>query len=371
MQLFRAPGPIFSTLVIFLACADPARAIPYPQALEINQGQNDTSLEKRCNNACGWQNQLCCRSDEYCFTDSYSQAQCGYGATTAAVAGGRWQYYTSTYVETDLVTKTRVYSTFVGVATVQATTTAYVPVATTACNCPCGPICCADNQYCLTPGQCALYGGQSSVLYYSTTQQSRISTYSTYSAPLRPTSSAVVVVTATASATTTVPFEAPVATGANVTLTTTQAQNAGGLSGGAIAGIVIGVIAGLFLLALLLLCLCFRAAWDGLVGLFGGGRDKHRRTREEEIIYERRRPAGGASGGRRWYGDDRPARVERPPPKKNGDGVGGLAAIGLGLGGLAAALGLKRAYDRRRDEKSEVSSSSYDSSYYTYSKLPF
>jgi hypothetical protein len=42
-----------------------------------------------------------------------------------------------------------------------------------------------------------------------------------------------------------------------------------------------------------------------------------------------------------------------------------LGAVGLGLGGLAIALGLKRKHDRKHDNKSDISSSYYDS-YYSY-----
>jgi len=165
-------------------------------------------------------------------------------------------------------------------------------------------------------------------------------------------------VVATVSPTTTVPFVAPVATGANVTLTSTQAVNSSGLSGGAIAGIVIGVLLGLFLLFLLCLLLCFRAAFDGLRDIFGLGKKKTTRRRETVEVYSH----GSRANERRWYGGDRPSRPERPKDS-GGLGWGGVAA---GLGGLAVLLGLKRSNDRKKkNEKSNYSGSSYTYSYDT------
>ncbi|KAL1306979.1 hypothetical protein AAFC00_005612 [Neodothiora populina] len=316
---------------------------------------------------CGWSGQLCCSADEACFTDSNDQAQCS--KTTAAVASptptapGFWQYYTTVYTQTDLVTVTSTYSSeWCASSTAASTWVAPSPTASLTCNydrneTPCGSICCASDQYCYSSGQCKAVAAASS--HYSSWD----STTASASAPLRPTSSTVVVVTATNSPTTTVPYVAPVATGANITLTGSAANNSSGLSGGAIAGIVIGVLAGIALLILLCLFCCFRGIWHAI---FGGGR--RRSEREEYYESHRRRSGSGAAGaaaagGRSWYGS-RPTRVETGREKRSG----GLFKEGLGvaalLAGVAAVLGLKRRHDRRRDdEKSDLSSNYY--SYYT------
>ena len=201
-----------------------------------------------CANPCGWSGQLCCASDEACYTDASAQAQCSKTAATVtsapASSSGYWQYYTTVYTQTDLVTVTSIYSsswyaTSTGWAA--ATSTASASCDYTQNESACGDICCASDQYCYASGQCKAAAGAGSSGYYSTYYSSTQS----YSAALRPTSSTVVVVTATNSPTTTVPFVAPVATGANITLTSAASSNSGGLSGGAIAGIVSGVLFGL------------------------------------------------------------------------------------------------------------------------------
>ncbi|KAF1356870.1 hypothetical protein BDV97DRAFT_365579 [Delphinella strobiligena] len=323
-----------------------------------------------CPNACGWNSQLCCASYEACYTDSSDQAQCSATtATTAAVVteinSGYWNYYTTVYTQTDLVTVTSTYSSWCAstAATntwVAATTTWAAATSTASASCDwnnnesaCGDICCASDQYCYSSGQCSAVTGGSSYSYYSSTESA--------SAAVRPTSSSGVVVTATSSPTTTVPYIAPVATGANITLTGSESSHSGGLSGGAIAGIVIGVLLGLFLLALLILFCCARGIW---VALFGGRR---RRTTEREEYYESHRHrsgsgAAGAAGGRTWYG--RPARVETSRKEKTSGAFGETLGIAAALAGLAAILGLKRSRDRRREEeKSDLSSNYY--SYYT------
>ncbi|TKA64044.1 hypothetical protein B0A49_01195 [Cryomyces minteri] len=366
MRLSSTPSALLYAITLLLSqSAQPTHATPYPRELDPDieaRELHDSILIERntCANPCGWAQQLCCKAGETCYTDANNQAQCGAGtaaALTAAAAasnGGYWQYYTTTYVETDLVTRTQVMSSYIAATTtyVQATTT-YVPVvATTVLTCAnanqiCGNICCSSDQYCYAAGQCVAAAGGSSSFGVGT-----IYIAGSYTAPLRPTSSTLVVVTAT------VPFQTPVATGANITLTTSQASTAGGgLSPGAIAGIVIGVLVGLALLALICFCCIVRGIWRTL---FGGGK-----RRERVDVYEERHhhsSGGGGGGGRTWYGgNDRPSR----PPKKQSSGVGGLGAAGLGLGALAVFLGLKRRRDRR-DEKSEYSASSgYYSSDYT------
>ena len=344
MRIRRSLQALLSSLLLHqLAAASPLS----PNAIVAEQ---NSTLEKRCANPCGWSGQICCEEGQTCYTDDNNQAQCGSGgqataaATPASGGSGYWEYWTSVYTDTEM--KTQVYSSYVGHKTAQATETA----AAATCDwnkgeSSCGNICCSHGEYCQVHGQCS-------------------GTASSYSAALRPTSSGDSVVTQTSySTTTTVPFGTPIATGQSASLTAAESTNGGGLSGGAIAGIVIGVIIAIIILLLLCLIFCFRAAWNGLLAFFGLGK---KRRRHETVEYEsyHRSGRGGGGGGRTWYGAPRPRRSERTTTSiKKKSGGGPLAA---GFGGLATALGFKkRQEDRRRrirDEKSD-----YSSSYGTYS----
>ncbi len=379
MRFSQAPPTLLSLLAIILTSAHSTTAKPYPRDDSTSAVPSGLLLEERaCAIPCGW-NGLCCAQGQTCTTDSAGGPLCGSGggaavaagaattvaqvavATTAAAnaAGGQWQYYTSTWVETNLVTKTSVYSSFIGAAatTYQPAPTAVVGASTATCNyalneTPCGNICCSGQQHCMSAGQCAAgAGGSSNNKYYT----------ETVSPALRPTSSGVLTVTAT----TTGPFQTPVPTGtAGSSLTGASAQASGGLSGGAIAGIVIGVIAGIILLLLLCAACCFKAGIDGLLALFGLGSKRRRRT--EETYIEERHSHHGHGGGRpsrTWYGGA--AGPSRPPQKKS-SGAGGLGAVGAGLAALAVVLGLKRRQGRN-DKSSYGSGSSYYSSDYTSS----
>ncbi|KAI9698965.1 MAG: hypothetical protein M1836_003154 [Candelina mexicana] len=379
MRVSQAPPTLLSLLAIILTSAHSTTAKPYPRDDSILEVPNGDLIEERaCAIPCGW-NGLCCAQGQTCTTDSSGQPLCGSGGgagvattalaqaavsqtavvTTAAVntAGGQWQYYTSTWIETNLVTRTSVYSTFIGATaqqapatTYQVQTTAVAGAGTASCNyalneTPCGNICCTGQQHCMSPGQCAAGAGGSSNNNYNT---------QTISAALRPTT----VQTVTTTATTTGPFQTPAPTGTSgSSLTGASAQSNNGLSGGAIAGIVIGVIAGIILLLLLCAACCFKAGIDGLLSLFGLG-PKRRRT-EETYVEERysHHGHGGGSGGRQWYGGG----PSRPQRKQESGGVGGLGAVGAGLAALAVILGLKRR--QNRNEKSSYGSGSS----YTYS----
>ena len=309
---------------------------------------------------CGVDSQYCCGAGTAC-TTSAGIALCATGAVVtqaAAATGGGWQYYTTTYVETDLVTRTSIWSSYVAGAA--ATGTAVCNYALN--QSPCGSICCASDQYCYTSGQCKANanGGSSGAGYATYTTPG-----ATAGAPIRPTTSGQTTVTATKSPTTTIPFVTPVATGANITLSgATESSGGGGLSGGAIAGIVIGVLAGLLLLGLLCFCCCLKGLLDGCLACFGlGGKKKRRRTEIDEYERHSHHASGGGGGGRTWYGAARPpARVDRRDRKSNTGKE--LLGIGAGLAALWAVLGLKRKRDgRRNDEK--YSEYSYSSDYYT------
>ncbi|KAL9122727.1 MAG: hypothetical protein Q9187_000727, partial [Circinaria calcarea] len=383
MRLSQSPSTLLSLLAVILSSTHIAYSKPYPRDASVLGRQNSILEIRACSNPCGWSGQLCCAADQACYTDVGGQAQCGAISSGAAVTGaaapvnGQWQYFTTTYVRTDLVTIVTTFSTFIpsvtvttspAVQTLVATTTVVTPAAfsTPVCNPAlneqsCGSICCASGQFCQTLGQCAAYGGSSvngvSTVFIPTSVSS-----ASASAFIRPTSNTVQTVTSTGSATTTIPFQTPIATNGSA-IVGMMAANNNGLSGGAIAGIVIGVLAGIFLLFLLCACLCFKSALDGLLGIFGGGKKK-RRTETITIEERHSHHSGGVAtgGGRRWFGN-RPARVDRPPKKTSG--VGGAVGVAGILTALAVVLGLRRK-GRRVEEKSDYGTgSSYTYSDYT------
>ncbi|KAI9727527.1 MAG: hypothetical protein M1828_006469 [Chrysothrix sp. TS-e1954] len=356
------------TLTVFASIVSLASSTPLSLADTELLNDHNSTVAKRCANPCGYWGQLCCGEGQTCFTDSNDEAQCGSGSaqvTTAPSGSGHWQYYTSTWVETDLITKTSVYSSYVptvaGPTSIPATQTA----AAASCNwaqgeSSCGNICCPSDSYCQVSGQCAPAASSQSV-----------------SPAVRPTSSGNTVVIQTSfSTTTTVPFQTPIATGqaaSTLTPVASESSGGGGLSGGAIAGIVIGVIAAIILLLLILLCCCFKAGWDALLAVFGLGPRRRRRVVEEKEY--RHHSGGGASrrGGdnRTWYGD-RPGRIDQIEKRdKKKSGIGGWETAAAGLGAFAIALGLKKRSDdkkasKRRDERSDYTASS-DSYSYSYS----
>lgn len=310
--------------------------------------------------ACGTDGQFCCTAGTSCTTNAANIAGCANAPATQAAAGGAggsWQYYTSTWVETGLVTRTSIWSSYIGGAAATGIACNYALNES-----PCGSICCASNQYCFSKeqSQCAANGGGGSSGAGAATY---VNPGATAGAPIRPTSSGQLTVTATRGPTTTVPFMEPVATGANVTVTGMEDGGGGGLSGGAIAGIVIGVLAGLALLALLCFCCCIKGLLDGCLACFGlGGRKKRRRTEIDE--YERYSHHSGGGGGRTWYGAARPpARVDRRDDRKSSNGKN-LLGLGAGLAALWAVLGLKRQRDNRKNNE-KYSEYSYSSDYYT------
>jgi ubiquitin-activating enzyme E1 len=345
MWSFHAPAAVLGLVAFTLLPSVSAK--PYPVHVDGWQElHNTTQLEKRdCSGgvSCGWYGQLCCYNGASCYEDANQQAQCGAAQGTP----GSWTYWTTAMVQTDLVTKTVVYSSYIGGAT-PAATPAATPGLCSDSQQTCGSTCCTGGYYCLDyrVSQCALIAGGSSGGIIGTL---------TPSAPLRPTSSTLVVVTATPTAT--VPFQAPIPTGVNGTLEAVTGGG-GGLSGGAIAGIVIGVILGIILLLLLCLFCCARAAFEGIMAILGLRKKDRRHTHEETYIEEHHHASVAGGGGRRWYGAQ-PARPNKP--KKSG--AGNLLGVGAALGGIALALGLKRKHDKRHDEKSTTVSGS--SAYYS------
>ena len=378
MRFYLAPQSLLQLITAILltprptVLANPAPAVSALAGFDFNElfARYDCS-----GTYCGYSSQLCCTGANTCYTDSSDQAQCGASGSvaTSAAAGGYWQYYTSVFVETDTVaaTTTQVYSSYIAAASSAAVTYATAS-ASASCNyalneSPCGGICCASGQYCYTSGTCSAAANGGSSGYYSTATTTAASG-ATAGAGIRGTSSSETTATVTSSPTTTIPFETPVATGANITLTNDGSGDHSGLSGGAIAGIVIGTLLGLLLLALILFYCCLR----GLFGAIFGRKKKNRRVTEVEE-YERRshhahgRGSGGGGGGRTWYGAAKPARTSRYEERNSRRSNTGKEALGIagGLAALWAVLGLKRQRDNKRRNEEKYSEYSYSSDYYT------
>ncbi|KAK7893795.1 hypothetical protein LTR67_006496 [Exophiala xenobiotica] len=335
MRLNDTPSPL-SALVAGLLLTRTVAASFIPDLLRSFEVLQD--VRKRCSNPCGYYGQLCCASDEVCYTDANDQAQCGAGGATTTAAAGAWQYYTTTYVQTDLKTVTQTYSS-------------YIPQSTKSCSyslgqTPCGNVCCLSGQYCQSSGSCVAVGGGSSGYYSSLYTVTTVVT-NTASVPLRPTSNTLVTVTGTA--TTTQPFLTPVGTGGSI-IYGQATSSGGGLSGGAIAGIVIGVIVGIIILLLICACWCAKGLIDGLLGIFGLGPRRKRTTEEVYVERHSHRSDGNRRTGRTWFGQ-RPARTEVVDEKRR-SGIGTTGWVVAGLGTLALWLGLKRR--NRRDNKSDA-----------------
>lgn len=328
MWSFKAPAAVLGLLAVTLFSPVAAKPYPLPTARveEPRDLQNASNIEKRqcAGTPCGYYKQLCCTGSQVCMTNSNNEAVCGVGGQ----ATNGWSFYTS--VGTDVITKTAVYSTYVGSPNPQATGTC-----PSQWDSPCGAgLCCGVGYYCATIGTCKLNGGSTGGII------------------------------ATGSPTATLPFSTPIPTGVNGTLLP-QEGGGGGLSGGAIAGIVIGVLLGILLLLLICFYCCAKSLFDTLLACFGIGKKNRKHTHEETYIEEHHHSSGGAAaaagGGRRWYGQA-PSRQSRT--KKSG-GMGGLLGAGAALGGLALALGLKRKHDRKEDDKTTTytGSSAYYSDY--------
>ena len=369
-MLLSHPPTLLSLLFTILSSTHTTGARPNlsDEERQLLESRYHYLSERDCANPCGWTGQLCCQSGQTCGTNSAGQAVCNGGGLAADVQAanaqtGGWEYYVTTYTETDFIVHTSTYSSSFEAETPPAAA-APTPTSGLTCNSglgevSCGNICCATGQYCAYAGQCQASNGNgdessSSYLAQITT------TAATNTAPLRPTSNAITTVTSTGTKTTTTQFgtpsAAPTAAGGTAAMSTTSNN---GLSGGQIAGIVIGVILGIIILILLLLCCCAASAADAILGFFG--LRNRRRRRDTTIIEEHRHHhSSNAGGGRRWFGMG-PTRVDKP---KKSSGVGGLTAVAGGLGALAIILGLKRRRDKKI-EKSEYSGSSYYSDYYS------
>lgn len=301
---------------------------------------------RQCAVPCGYNNAYCCGANSVCYTDAQTKAQC---AASTEYSGGAGQVYTTTYVETDLNTITSTWTVW------NEATSTYLAQSTAICGADtqaCGAICCGAGSYCYASGNCRVSASGAAT--------------STYSSPVKPTSATTS--TTVVAVTTTQAFQTPVGT-AGGTYGITTASTSSGLSGGAIAGIVIGVIAGIILLIAICACCILKAGFDGLLAIFGLGKNRKReRVITEEERYTRYSGRGsGVAASRRethggWFGGGKGrSRVDEKRSSKKEAGLLGGAA--LGLAGLWAILGLKRKRDERRAPGSEVSYSSYTDSY--------
>ncbi|KAI0124666.1 hypothetical protein BJ170DRAFT_597522 [Xylariales sp. AK1849] len=326
-------------------------ANPYPRD-ELRDAGFGYLMNRACDSYCGTDNQYCCSSGQSCVTSI------GIAACTGGSSG--YDYYTTTWTETRTYTST--YSSYFPGATTPASGGTggadCVPPAGSG-QIACGPICCANWQYCSDSvnGQCM--PNESAGSWSTGTTVGVVTT--AFSAPYRVTSGSTIISTqtpgtaasATASATT---------TGTATPVTTTSTQ----LSGGAIAGIVVGTIAGVILLLLLCACCIIRGAWHTVMGILGFGK-KEKKTERVEITEERYSRHGSAYGGRpahrTWFGGGgRPSTAaSRKEKKKSGSGLGWMAAAG---GAALLLLGLRRG-DKKKESSHKPPRSDWGSSYYT------
>lgn len=293
--------------------------------------------DRACENPCGYYGQLCCSASETCGTQSNGQAAC-LANIEQRDDNGQWEYYTTTFVQTDYVTVTSTGSSWI-----TAPTPSTGQCSPSLGETECGSLCCSAAQTCGSPDQCVEAGNSPIETGPSPTPDP----------PLRPT--ATTGETAAPTPPPTNPFIPPVDPDTGDSDSDSPENSEGedeGLSGGAIAGIVIGALAGSALLLFLCCCLCVGSCVDrarGLLGLKGGSRSSSYTG------------SSSRTPRRTWFG----AGPARPKPKdKKKSGMFGMATIGLILGAMAIFLGLKKKHKGR----SEKSGSSYTgSSYYTYS----
>lgn len=365
MRLSQTPTSLISLLIVALSQTPMIEATPFAKEALRHLGFSWLEDRGQCASYCGAQSQYCCVSGEACYTNAANVAYCSSAQGSEATGGygaGGYEVYTTTYTEIETFTST--YSSYYQISTTYAaatTTAAASAICTTSLGeSNCGTICCAENQRCAFANSCTAY----SSTYIATATSS-------YSAPVKGTSSGgVSTATSVVSATTTQTF-LPAATASGSAFPIVSSSTSGGLSGGAIAGIVIGVIAGIILLLLICFCCIVKAGFDGLLALFGLGSRKRRSSTERVEVEERYSRHGSAAAGSRrdvhsgWFGGaSRPARVTEKRKESSG-GLGGLGMVGAGLLGLAAILGLKRQSDNKkvRTERSDISSAYYTDSY--------
>ncbi|KAI1814743.1 hypothetical protein GGS20DRAFT_585232 [Poronia punctata] len=355
MRIAQTPQGLLTLLIASLTTL--TTAIPYPRDALRDAGFGYL-MRNECSEYCGAQNEVCCAADEACYTSAGTPTCTARGHVIAG------RDYTTTWTETKTYTST-ISSWYV------PTITAGVGTGGEDCVPPegsgqiaCGPICCANWQYCDHPGQCLANPGYSTWSEWTTTG---VYVTTQFSAPYRPTSGPGATATSEPTGTFVSATESPSSTSPPQESTTN-----GGLSGGAIAGIVVGTIAGIILLLLLCFCCIARGLWHAFVALVGGGKKKRKQERIE-VIEERYSRHGSASAAaaarpthRKWFGGGggggRPSTAAPRKEKKSGGlgGIGWMLAAGAALGVL---LGFRRSDKRKGSQK--PSSHSWSSSYYS------
>lgn len=371
MQLAKASPTLLSLLFTIFTYAPLSTANPFPIDLVHDAGYGYLE-ERACHNYCGV-DRFCCSdiASAACSTDANSVAYCVAEPTGDAAGrgggggggGGSYTLITTVITMTDLVVRTTVYTSWDDNSYVATTTiTGYPPSRCKANEPACGSICCASYQTCAYENQCAARPSGDGAIPFS--------------APLLVTGPVTGAVTSTPTTTT----QNPTAASASATETdaeavaTTGGDGGGGLSAGAIVGIVFGVLAAIALLILICFCCCLRAGLHGVLGILGLGKKNKRKSSRTETIetterYSSRHSAGHSGAASRkehksWFGKPR-----RADEKKKGSGLGGFGAVGAGLLGLAAILGLKRKGDERKAKKDNrpprPPPSDYSSTYYS------
>lgn len=369
MRLSQNPPTLLSLLFTVLSHTSTVEASPL---LDLDF----SFLHQRQNNGnCGADNQYTCFAGQACTTTNNI-------ASCVAAGPGGYAVYTTTFTETNLLLRTSTYtSSWQAQATapvVTATPAVWVNPANAIASClpepaqhSCGAICCASNQECKEWGWCTEVAplASATTLWTYTNQPAPTVTNSISSGvlPVRPTSGGASTMTTTRSATTTMPFLAPATASGSTLPIMSSSGGGGGLSAGAIAGIVIGVLAGIIILLLICFCCILKGALSTILGIFGLGSKKRKRSeRTTEVTETYSRHGSAAAASRRdthtnWFG--RPTKVSEKRKDKKSSGFGGLGAVGAGLAGLALVLGLKRNHDKKKT--SRPSHSDIGSSYYT------
>lgn len=305
MRFHLTPEPLLYLITTFLLAPQPIAANPHPITSSLaGFSFNELFARWDCDSGtkCGYYDQLCCQAGSACWTNAKTQAEC----TPASSGAG----------------------SISAAASYSAAPSASARCSYALSDTPCGNACCSQTT---TASSGAVPG-------------------------VKGTSHSGVVVTRTAHPSTTIPYETPVATGANITMT--EINGGSSLSGGAIAGIVVGVLIGLLILGVICFYCCLKGIWDGCLAIFGVDR---RRKVTEVDEYTRRTHHSSGGDRRTWYGGGPTRRKEERRDSHLGRD---LLGMGAGLAGLWAILGLKRRRDNRRNDE-KYSEYSISSDYYT------
>lgn len=345
MRFHLTPEPLLFLITTFLLTPRLTTADPRPHISSLNGfNYNDLSARWECNSGtkCGYYGQVCCKAGSACYTNAKDEAVC----TPAAGGGG------SSWAPAASISAAPSWS---GSAAPSGSANARCNYALS--DSPCGGVCCKSTEYCAKMGTCSpAYGKQTTATGAGGGGGGRPGA----SPGIVVTSVSGSIVTQTVTPSSAVPYETPVATGANITMS--ESHSHGGLSGGAIAGIVIGVLLAIALLGLICFICCIKGLLDGCMALFGIGRKRRKVTEVDEYTRRSHHSSGGKK--RTWYGA--PVVVKKDKRKEKDSNGMNLLALGGGLAGLWAILGLKRRREDRRNHE-KYSEYSYSSDYYTSS----